>query len=52
MRAAICQLQYASHTGFAVTDSTATLDSVCGFGGTLIAACVTPDGALVDKIEV
>ena len=41
-----------SHAGFAVTDYTATLDGGCGFGGTLIAACVTPDGALVDKIEV
>ncbi len=41
-----------SHAGFAVTDYTATLDGGCGFGGALIAACVTPDGALVDKIEV
>ena len=41
-----------SHAGFAVTDYTATLDGGCGFGGTLIAACITADGALVDKIEV
>ncbi len=41
-----------SHSGFAVTEYTATLDGGCGFGGTLIAACVTPDGAIVDKVEV
>ena len=41
-----------SHSGFAVTDYTATLDGGCGFGGTLIAACITPDGAVVDKVEV
>jgi serine/threonine protein phosphatase 1 len=41
-----------SHSGFAVTDYTATLDGGCGFGGTLIAACFTPDGAIVDKVEV
>ena len=40
-----------SHAGYALTDYTATLDGGCGFGGTLIAACVTPDGALIDKIE-
>jgi len=41
-----------SHAGFAVTDYTATLDGGCGFGGTLIAACFTPDGAIADKVEV
>ena len=41
-----------SHSGFAETDYTLTLDGGCGFGGTLIAACVTLDGALVDKVEV
>jgi len=41
-----------SHSGFAETDYTVTVDGGCGFGGTLIAACLTPDGAIVDKVEV
>lgn len=41
-----------SHAGFAVTDYTATLDGGCGFGGTLIAACFTPDGAVADRVEI
>jgi len=41
-----------SHAGFAVTDYTATLDGGCGFGGTLIAACFTSDGAIADRVEV
>ncbi|MFQ5773083.1 MAG: hypothetical protein ACE5GS_01055 [Kiloniellaceae bacterium] len=40
-----------SHAGFAVTAYTATLDAGCGFGGPLIAACVTPDGEIIDMIE-
>jgi serine/threonine protein phosphatase 1 len=30
---------------------TYTVDGGCGFGGPLIAACVTPDGGLVDRLE-
>ncbi|MFQ6016844.1 MAG: hypothetical protein ACE5KF_01495 [Kiloniellaceae bacterium] len=40
-----------SHAGFAVTDYTATLDGGCGFGGPLIAACVNPDGEIIEKLE-
>jgi serine/threonine protein phosphatase 1 len=29
----------------------ACIDAGCGFGGSLVAACFTPDGALVDRIE-
>jgi serine/threonine protein phosphatase 1 len=40
-----------SHAGFSVTDYTVTLDGGCGFGGALIAACITADGAVIDKVE-
>jgi serine/threonine protein phosphatase 1 len=40
-----------SHAGFALTDYTATLDAGCGFGGRLMAACLTPEGAIADRIE-
>jgi serine/threonine protein phosphatase 1 len=30
---------------------TYTVDGGCGFGGPLVAACLTPDGGLVDRIE-
>lgn len=41
-----------SHGGFKIGDYTATVDGGCGFGGSLIAACLTPDGAIVDQVEV
>lgn len=41
-----------SHAGYVVTDYTITLDGGCGFGGPLIAACLTPQGDIVDRIEV
>lgn len=41
-----------SHGGFKLGDFTATIDGGCGFDGTLIAACLTPDGAIVDRVEV
>ncbi len=47
----ICRGFDPSHTGFKLTDYTATLDAGCGFGGSLMAACLTPDGAIVDRIE-
>jgi serine/threonine protein phosphatase 1 len=40
-----------SHAGFVVTDYTATLDGGCGFGGPLIAVCVTPKGEIIDRVE-
>ncbi len=40
-----------SHAGVAVTDYTATVDGGCGFGGSLVAACLSADGAIVDTIE-
>jgi serine/threonine protein phosphatase 1 len=40
------------HPGLVLTDHTATVDAGCGFGGSLIAACFSPDGALTDSIEV
>lgn len=40
-----------SHAGFKLTDYTATLDAGCGFGGRLMAGCLTPDGALIERIE-
>lgn len=38
--------------GLVMGDHTASLDGGAGFGGTLIAACFGPDGALLDSIEV
>ncbi len=38
--------------GFLETPFTLSLDGGCGFGGKLVAACVTPDGAIVDRLEV
>jgi serine/threonine protein phosphatase 1 len=40
-----------SHGGFAETPYTATLDGGCGFGGPLIAACVSADGSILERIE-
>lgn len=41
-----------AHGGFADPAHTVTLDGGCGFGGSLIAACLAPDGAVLDRIEV
>jgi serine/threonine protein phosphatase 1 len=41
-----------SHAGYVVTDYTVTLDGGCGFGGPLIAACVTAEGEIAERIEV
>jgi serine/threonine protein phosphatase 1 len=40
-----------AHKGFQETRNTVTLDGGCGFGGPLLAACVTPDGEIVDYLE-
>ena len=40
-----------SHAGYAVTDYTATLDGGCGFGGSLVAACLTPEGEILEVVE-
>jgi serine/threonine protein phosphatase 1 len=39
------------HAGLEVSAHTATVDGGCGFGGPLLAACVTPAGEVVDVIE-
>ena len=39
------------HPGLIETDYTLTVDGGCGFGGALLAACVTPAGELVDQVE-
>ena len=39
------------HRGVSVTDYTASLDAGCGFGGSLIAACVTASDGIVEVIE-
>ncbi|MEE9301028.1 MAG: hypothetical protein V3V17_07870 [Alphaproteobacteria bacterium] len=37
--------------GYRITEFGATLDGGCGFGGKLIAACFSPGGRLLDRIE-
>lgn len=39
------------HGGFAEQPLTLTVDGGCGFGGPLVAACLMPDGSVVDRIE-
>ena len=39
------------HPGLVETDYTLTVDGGCGFGGALLAACLTPAGELVDQVE-
>lgn len=39
------------HPGLVETDYTVTVDGGCGFGGPLLAVCVTPAGELVDRVE-
>jgi serine/threonine protein phosphatase 1 len=39
------------HRGVRVTAHTASLDGGAGFGGGLIAACITPDDGVIDVIE-
>jgi hypothetical protein len=39
------------HRGLVETDYTLTVDGGCGFGGPLLAVCLTPAGELVDRVE-
>ncbi|MFC4349966.1 hypothetical protein ACFOW6_00265 [Fodinicurvata halophila] len=41
-----------NHPGLVMEDYTLTLDGGCGFGGPLLAACLLPDGQVVDMLEV
>ncbi len=38
--------------GVVAAPHTLTVDGGCGFGGALVALCLTPDGEIVDQIEV
>ena len=40
------------HRGVVARDYTLSLDSGCGFGGSLAAACIAPGGDIVDVIEI
>ncbi|MFT6580252.1 MAG: hypothetical protein ACKVKG_04015 [Alphaproteobacteria bacterium] len=40
------------HGGFVENDIYTTLDGGCGFGGSLIAACLSPNGDLLERLEV
>lgn len=40
-----------SHAGFKETEYTVTVDGGCGFGGPLMAACLTPEGKIIDMVE-
>lgn len=39
------------HGGFAMTEFTMTVDGGCGFEGPLLAACLSSEGELIDRIE-
>ncbi len=39
------------HQGAAMTSHSLTIDGGCGFGGSLMAACLTPAGEVIDVIE-
>ena len=39
------------HGGFDETEHTLTIDGGCGFGGGLIAVCLTPEGLIADRLE-
>jgi serine/threonine protein phosphatase 1 len=41
-----------SHGGVQIGTVSATIDGGCGFDGPLVGACFTPDGELVERIEV
>ena len=41
-----------SHAGSGMTTHTLTIDGGAGFGGTLLGACLTPQGEVIDIIEV
>lgn len=39
------------HGGIAAGRLTASIDAGCGFGGPLVALCITPDGGEADRVE-
>jgi serine/threonine protein phosphatase 1 len=39
------------HGGLRESPYALSLDAGCGFGGGLVAACIAPDGSLLDQIE-
>ena len=41
-----------AHGGAAMTTNTLTIDGGCGFGGSLLGACLTTSGEVIDIIEV
>ena len=41
----------ARHPGVVETDYTVTVDGGCGFGGPLLAVCLSPEGEVVDRVE-
>ncbi|MBI3707510.1 MAG: hypothetical protein HY246_07515 [Proteobacteria bacterium] len=41
-----------AHGGLVRNAVTLTIDAGCGFGGHLLAVCLSPDGDIVDRIEV
>jgi len=40
------------HGGYFETTATLTIDGGCGFGGRLIAVCLSPEGAILDRLDV
>lgn len=41
-----------NHGGYAEFDATVTVDGGCGFGGSLMAVCLSPGGEILDRVEV
>ncbi|NKB59460.1 MAG: hypothetical protein GKS00_24315 [Alphaproteobacteria bacterium] len=39
------------HGGIAETEATLTIDAGCGFGGSLAAYCLTPEGEVLERLE-
>jgi serine/threonine protein phosphatase 1 len=40
------------HNGYLATEATLTIDGGCGFNGNLIAVCMTPDGKILERLDV
>lgn len=40
------------HGGYFETKTTLTIDGGCGFGGRLVAVCMSPDGEVLDRLEM
>ena len=41
-----------SHDGIEATPFTTSIDGGCGFGGSLMAVCFSPDGEIMERLEV